>query len=209
MVTDCWRIVIHYLFIYMYCHLYSAFATVQCSNVLYRLWDGKIQGHTGQPSVREIDAHTMYSQGATAPGRSLNYPRPKSITQLRTFSHNGVYVALQLILVIQVSNQWCWVLKPYSYLLHMVGMTLPIYMGPIALRGIRAMRDTHTQYGITGHLFGCWDGQSDFLKLICVLYIFIFGNVSGFSSWFILGKFSKLKKLWLFLWDDPMRKKTL
>ena len=38
----------------------------------------------------------MYNQWATAPGLSLNYPRPKSITHLRTFSDNGVYVALQL-----------------------------------------------------------------------------------------------------------------
>ena len=74
-----------------------------------------IQGHTGQPSVREIDAHTMYNQWATAPGRSLNYPRPKSITHLRTFSDNGVYVALQLFLVIVVSDQWRRVLIPYSY----------------------------------------------------------------------------------------------
>ena len=46
---------------------------------------------------------------------------------------------------------------------------------------------TLIQYGITGHLFGRWDGQSDFFKLIYVLYIFLFGNVSGFSSWNILG----------------------
>ena len=60
-------------FYFIYCHLYSAFSIVQCSNALYRLWDGEIQGHTGQPSVREIDAHTMYNQWATTPGRSLNY----------------------------------------------------------------------------------------------------------------------------------------
>ena len=82
---------------------------------MYRLWDGEIQGHTGQPSVREIDAHTMYNQWATAPSRSLNYPRPKSITHLRTFSDNGVYVALQLFLVILVSHQWRRVSIPYSY----------------------------------------------------------------------------------------------
>ena len=35
----------------------------------------------------------MYNQLAAAPGRSLNYPRLKSITHLRTFSDNGVYVA--------------------------------------------------------------------------------------------------------------------
>ena len=33
------------------------------------------------------------------------YPRLKSITHLRTFSDNGVYVALQLFLVILVSDQ--------------------------------------------------------------------------------------------------------
>ena len=80
------------------------------------LWDGEIQGQTGQPSVREIDAHTMYNQWATTPGRSPNYPRPKSITHLHTFSDNGVYVALQLFLVNLVSDQWRWVLIPYSYL---------------------------------------------------------------------------------------------
>ena len=42
-------------------------------------------------------------------------PRPKSITHLRTFSDNGVYVALQLFLVILVSDQWRRVLIPYSY----------------------------------------------------------------------------------------------
>ena len=104
-----------FYFYFIYCHLYSALSIVQCSNALYRLWDGEIQGHTGQPSVREIDAHTMYNQWATAPGLSLNYPRPKSITHLRTFSDNGVYVALQLFLVIPVSDQWCRVLIPYSY----------------------------------------------------------------------------------------------
>ena len=57
----------------------------------------------------------MYNHWATAPGRSLNYPRPKSITHLRTFSDNGVYVALQLFLVILVSDQWRRVLIPYSY----------------------------------------------------------------------------------------------
>ena len=60
--------------------------------------------------------HTLCTiQWATAPGRSLNYPRPKSITHLRTFSDNGVYVALQLFLVILVSDQWRRVLIPYSY----------------------------------------------------------------------------------------------
>ena len=57
----------------------------------------------------------MYNQWATTSGLSLNYPRPRSITHLRTFSDNGVYVALQLFLVIQVSDQWRRVLIPYSY----------------------------------------------------------------------------------------------
>ena len=64
----------------------------------------------------EKSMHTLCTiQWATAPGRSLNYPRPKSITHLRTFSDNGVYVALQLFLVILVSDQWRRVLIPYSY----------------------------------------------------------------------------------------------
>ena len=53
-------IILFYLFIY--CHLYSTFSIVQYSNALYRLWDGEIQGHTGQPSVREINAHTMCNE---------------------------------------------------------------------------------------------------------------------------------------------------
>ena len=103
----------NYLFIY--CHLYSTFSIVRCSNALYRLWDGEMHGHTSQPSAREIDAHTMFNQWATTLGRSFNYPRPKSITHLCTFSDNGVYVALQLFLVILVSDQWRWVLIPHSY----------------------------------------------------------------------------------------------
>ena len=64
----------------------------------------------------EKSMHTLCTiQWATAPGQSLNYPRPKSITHLRTFSDNGVYVALQLFLVILVSDQWRRVLIPYSY----------------------------------------------------------------------------------------------
>ena len=43
------------------------------------------------------------------------YPRPKSITHIRTFSDNGVYVAFQLFSVILVSDQWRRVLIPYSY----------------------------------------------------------------------------------------------
>ena len=102
-------------YLFIYCHLYSAFSVVQCSNVLYRLWDGEMQGHTGQPSVWEI-MHTLCTiQWATAPGWSLKYPRPKSITHLHTFSYHGVYVALQLFVVILVSDQWRRVFIPYSY----------------------------------------------------------------------------------------------
>ena len=46
----------------------------------------------------EKSMHTLCTiSEQTAPGRSLNYPRPRSITHLRTFSDNGVYVALQLL----------------------------------------------------------------------------------------------------------------
>ena len=137
-----------FIYLFIYCHLYSAFSIVQCSNALYRLWDGEIQGHTGQPSVREIDAHTMYNHWATAPGRSLNYPRPKSITHLRTFSDNGVYVALQLFLVILVSDQWRRVLIPYSYrqapwgLLQALGWLSQYTWDQRLLRGFRATGDT-------------------------------------------------------------------
>ena len=103
------------IYLFIYCHSYRAFSIVQCSNALYRLWNGEIQSNTGQTSVWEINAHTMYNQWATAPGRSLNYPRPKSITHLCTFCDNGVYAALQLFLVILVSDQWRRVLIPYSY----------------------------------------------------------------------------------------------
>ena len=89
----------------------------------------------------------MYNPWATAPGRSHNYPRPKSITHLRTFSDNGVYVALQLFLVILVSDQWRRVLIPYSYRqapwgLYMLGDDSPDIHGTTALRGIRATGDT-------------------------------------------------------------------
>ena len=57
----------------------------------------------------------MYNQWATNPGHSLNYPRLKSITHIHTFSVKGVYVALQLCLVILVSDQWHRVLIPYSF----------------------------------------------------------------------------------------------
>ena len=91
----------------------------------------------------------MYNQWATAPGRSLNYPRPKSITHLRTFSDNGVYVALQLFLVIVVSDQWRRVLIPYSYrqapwgLLHARGW-LSRYTWDQRLYVVSEPRETHS-----------------------------------------------------------------
>ena len=91
----------------------------------------------------------MYNQWATAPGRSLNYPRPKSITHLRTFSDNGVYVALQLFLVILVSDQWRRVLIPYSYrqapwgLLHARGW-LSRYTWDQRLYVVSEPRETHS-----------------------------------------------------------------
>ena len=97
------------LFIYLY-----LFTVIYIVHFSYFNAQMRCTGHTGQPSVREIDAHTMYNQWATTPGRSLNYPRPKSITHLGKFS-DGVCVALQLFLVILVSDQWLRVLIPYSY----------------------------------------------------------------------------------------------
>ena len=91
----------------------------------------------------------MYNHWATAPGRSLNYPRPKSITHLRTFSDNGVYVALQLFLVILVSDQWRRVLIPYSYrqapwgLLHARGW-LSRYTWDQQLYMVSEPRETHS-----------------------------------------------------------------
>ena len=94
--------------------------------------------------------HTLCTiQWATAPGWSLNYPRPKSITHLRTFSDNGVYVALQLFLVILVSDQWRRVLIPYSYrqapwgLLHARGW-LSRYTWDQQLYVVSEPRETHS-----------------------------------------------------------------
>ena len=57
----------------------------------------------------EKSMHTLCTiQWATAPGRSLNYPRPKSITHLCTFSDNGVYVTFAAIL----SNSGFWPVTP-------------------------------------------------------------------------------------------------
>ena len=98
----------------------------------------------------EKSMHTLCTiQWATAPGRGLNYPRPKSITHLRTFSDNGVYVALQLFLVILVSDQWRRVLIPYSYrqapwgLLHAQGW-LSWYTWDQQLYVVSEPRETHS-----------------------------------------------------------------
>ena len=99
--------------------------------MLYRLWDGEIQGHKGQLAVREIDARSIYNQWATAPGQSLNNPRPESITHLHTFSDNGAYAALQ-----QISRYYgIWPVMLAFITLQVgsftsSGMALPIYMGP-------------------------------------------------------------------------------
>ena len=65
-----------------------------------------------RPAICTRNRCTHYVQSVSS--RSLNYPRPKSITHLRKFSNNGVYVALQLFLVFLVSDKWRRVL-PYSY----------------------------------------------------------------------------------------------
>ena len=81
--------------------------------------------------------------------KASTYPRPKSITHLRTFSDNGVYVALQLFLVILVSDQWRRVLIPYSYrqapwgLLHAQGW-LSRYTWDQRLYVVSEPRETHS-----------------------------------------------------------------
>ena len=84
---------------------------MRCTGYQMARYKGTQASHLYEKSM-----HTLCTiQWATARGWSLNYPRPKSITHLRTFSDNGVYVALQLFLVILVSDQWHRVLIPYSY----------------------------------------------------------------------------------------------
>ena len=80
-----------FIYLFIYCHLYSAFSIVQCSNALYRLWDGEIQGHTGQPSVREFDAHTvqfneqpLLAEASTILDRSLSH----------TYAHSAIMVSM-------------------------------------------------------------------------------------------------------------------
>ena len=117
---------------------------IKCAVQIMRWQDTRAH----RPHLYEKSMHTLCTiQWATAPGRSLNNPRPKSITHLRTFSDNGVYVALQLF-----SNSGIWPVTPGINTLLLLaddlgsftcsGMTLPMYMGPTALRGIRATGDT-------------------------------------------------------------------
>ena len=88
---------------------------LKCAVQVIRWWDTR--AHRPAICTRNRCTHYVPSKWTTAPGWSLNYPRPKSITHLRTFSDNGVYVALQLFLVILVSDQWRRVLIPYSTLI--------------------------------------------------------------------------------------------
>ena len=66
----------------------------------------KYKGTQASHLYKKLMHTLLYNQWATIPGRSLNHSRPKSITHLCTFSDNGVYVALQLFLVILVFDQW-------------------------------------------------------------------------------------------------------
>ena len=81
---------------------------------------GEIQRHTGQPSVPEIDAHTMYNQWATF------------TAILSFFCIWPVTPGINMLLLSTgaLGSLTC------------SGMTLPIFMGPTALRGIRATGDT-------------------------------------------------------------------
>ena len=99
----------------IYCHLYSTFSIVQCSmrctGYAMARYKGTQASHLYEKSMHTLC--TISEQPLLA--EFSTYPRPKSITHLRTFSDNGVYVALQLFLVILVSGQWRWVLIPHSY----------------------------------------------------------------------------------------------
>ena len=133
------------IYLFIYWHLYSTFSIVRCSIALGMLWDGKIQGHTGQTSVREIAAHTIYNQWAIAPGRSLNNPWPESMTHQCTFSDNGVYVASHKTLVIVVSDQWLQILLTVTLgSFTCPGMALMLYMVLTTLHGFQFMRDTQS-----------------------------------------------------------------
>ena len=98
-----------------------------------------------RPAICTRNRCTHYVQSVS----NLNYPRPKSITHLRTFSDNGVYVALQLFLVIVVSDKWRRVLIPYSYrqapwgLLHARGW-LSRYTWDQQLYVVSEPRETHS-----------------------------------------------------------------
>ena len=105
-----------------------------------------------RPAICTRNRCTHYVQFNEQPllAEASHYPRPKFYHTPTHIQRNGVYVALQLFLVILVSDQWCRVLIVNTLLLSTgalgsftcSGMTLPIYMGPTTLRGIRATGDT-------------------------------------------------------------------
>ena len=61
---------------------------MRCTGYEMTRYNGTQASHLYEKSMHTL---IVYNQWATAPGRSLNYPRPKSITHLRTFSDNSVY----------------------------------------------------------------------------------------------------------------------
>ena len=81
----------------IYSHLYSAFSIVQCSNALYRLEDTRVI-HLYEKSMHTlcaINEQPLQAAASTILDQILSH----------TYAHNGVYVALQLFLVILVSDQ--------------------------------------------------------------------------------------------------------
>ena len=69
----------------------------------WRCTDGQLQGHTGQPSAREIDdiLWTISEKPLQAEASTIAY---LSVSHTYApFSDNGVYVALQQISLIVVS----------------------------------------------------------------------------------------------------------
>ena len=77
------------------------------------------------------------------PLQAETYPKLKSITHLCTFSDIGVYVAIQLILIIVVSDQWYQVLIPYSCR-QALGLFYMLWDGSPNICGRRAMRDAQS-----------------------------------------------------------------
>ena len=102
---------------------------------------------------------------------SLKYPRPKSITHLHTFSDNGVYVALQLFLVILVSDPWSRVLMPYSYWQAAWGLR------PMALCGMQATKDTLLYPDLLDH-FSHFFLQDLFWPLVSRLFLSLFLSIA-------------------------------